>query len=87
MRREHGHHVFYVSVSYGSASPVVGLDCFLHFLLVIGFSTDWLCKRVEGFRPERLSRWLENGDYFEHVLATNGLVRIDLSPYADVPAD
>lgn len=49
-------------------------------------ATDWLCSRVEGFRPERLSRWTEDGDEFQHVVATNGLVRIDLAPYADGPA-
>lgn len=46
-------------------------------------ATDWFCKRVKGFYPERLPRYTKEGDYFEHVIATNGFIRIDLSPYAD----
>jgi hypothetical protein len=48
-------------------------------------ATDWFCKRVEGFKPERLSRYTKDGQYFEHVVATNGIIRIDLSPYNDSP--
>lgn len=48
-------------------------------------ATDWFCRRVDGFLPERLSRYTESGDYFEHVVASSGRVRIDLAPYADAP--
>lgn len=47
-------------------------------------ATAWFCRRVPGFRPERLVRYTSDGEPFEHVVATNGVVRIDLAPYADV---
>jgi hypothetical protein len=50
-------------------------------------ATDWFCSKVPGFYPERLTRYTESGDLFGHVVATDGLVRIDLSPYADRPRD
>lgn len=48
-------------------------------------ATRWLCARVKGFHPERLDRYTQGGDFFQHVVATNGRIRIDLSPYADAP--
>jgi len=48
-------------------------------------ATNWFVKRVPGFRPERLTRYTENGEVFEHVLATDGRIRIDLAPYSDCP--
>lgn len=50
-------------------------------------TTAWFCKRVSGFKPERLTRYTQKGEVFEHVVATNGIVRIDLSPYNDKPRD
>lgn len=50
-------------------------------------ATNWLCKRVSGFRPERLGRYTAEGDYFEHVVATDGRIRVDLAPGADRPRD
>ena len=50
-------------------------------------ATEWFCKRVPGFRPEWLDRYTKEGDYFGHTVATNGLIRIDLAPYADAPDD
>lgn len=50
-------------------------------------ASDWFCARVEGFWPENLDRYTASGDYFGHVVATNGTIRIDLSPYADRPRD
>ncbi len=50
-------------------------------------ATDWFCKRVEGFQPTRLDRYTQEGDYFGHVVATDGAVIIDLAPYADRPAE
>lgn len=47
-------------------------------------ATGWFIKRVPGFRAERLTRYTERGEVFEHVVATNGIVRIDLAPYADM---
>ena len=50
-------------------------------------ATDWFCKRVKGFYPEHLIRYTEDGWLFGHTVATNGRVRIDLSPYADRPRE
>jgi len=50
-------------------------------------ATNWLCKRVHGYYPERLTRYTRDGQLFQHVVATNGVIRIDLSPYADRPKD
>jgi hypothetical protein len=49
-------------------------------------ATEWLCKRL-GFpwKPERLTRWTSEGEIFQHTVATDGLIRIDLSPYNDRP--
>lgn len=46
-------------------------------------ATDWFCKRVKEFYPERLDRYTEKGELYQHVVATNGIIRIDLAPYAD----
>lgn len=48
-------------------------------------AANFVCQRVPGFRPERLTRYTKKGDVFEHVVATNGSIRIDLAPYADRP--
>ena len=50
-------------------------------------ATDWFCARVPGFTPLRITRYTKEGDTFQHVVATDGLVVIDISPYADKPAD
>jgi len=50
-------------------------------------ATKFFCSRVEGFRPLRLHRYTEEGDYFGHVVATDGNIIIDLAPYADKPRD
>jgi hypothetical protein len=50
-------------------------------------AADWFCCRVDGFRRERLKRWTSTGELFEHVVATDGKVRVDLSPYADRPSE
>lgn len=47
-------------------------------------ASSWFCKRVSGFQPERLIRYNQKGECFSHVVATNGMIRIDLSPYADI---
>ena len=48
-------------------------------------AADWFCKRVPGFRPERLTRYTKNGELYQHVVITDGIIRIDVSPYADKP--
>lgn len=46
-------------------------------------ATDWWCRRVAGFTPERLTLYTATGDLYQHVVATDGVVRVDLAPYAD----
>jgi len=48
-------------------------------------ATDWFCKRVPSFYPERLTRYTKRGELFQHVIATDGTIRIDLAPYQDRP--
>lgn len=48
-------------------------------------ASEFLCKRVSGFHPERLSRFTTDGSCYEHVVATNGAIRIDLTPHLDSP--
>lgn len=48
-------------------------------------SANWFIKRVPGFYPIRLSRYTKSGDYFEHVVVTDGIIRIDLASYSDGP--
>jgi hypothetical protein len=49
-------------------------------------ATRWLCNRVHGFEPIRRQYYTADGDVYEHVTATNGLIEIDLAPYANGPA-
>lgn len=49
-------------------------------------ATAWFTKRVPGWRAERLTRYTKDGEVYEHVLATNGKIRIDLAPEADDPS-
>ena len=48
-------------------------------------ATKWLCKRIPGWKPIRLQHYNEDGELYEHVVATNGSVHIDLAPYANRP--
>jgi hypothetical protein len=48
-------------------------------------ATNWLCRRVSIFSPLRLTRYTKDGEPFEHVVASNGRITIDLAPYADRP--
>jgi hypothetical protein len=49
-------------------------------------AANWFCTRVKGFHPERLDRYTKDGEVYQHVVATNGTIRIDFAPYADVPS-
>ena len=49
-------------------------------------ATNWFCSKVPSFYPERLTRYTSKGEVFQHVVATDGKVRIDLAPYADKPS-
>jgi len=49
----------------------------------------WFCKRVKGFVPIRKRFYYQNGNdknglFWEHIIAYNGLIEIDISPYARV---
>ena len=46
-------------------------------------ASNWLCKRLKGYYPLRLTRTLENGDIYQHVISTNGIKIIDLAKYTD----
>ncbi len=50
-------------------------------------ATDWFCRRVPTFRPIRLTRYTTEGEIFQHVVATDGTIHIDISPYNDRPRD
>ena len=50
-------------------------------------ATNWFCKRVQSFKPKRLTRYTKEGNLFEHVVCFNGLIIIDIAPYADKPKD
>lgn len=46
-------------------------------------ATNWFCARVSRFWPLCLHCYTENGELYQHVVATNGKIIIDLAPYTD----
>ena len=51
-------------------------------------ATKWFCQRVKGFHPIRKRYYYPNGSdkngrYWEHVVASNGVIEIDIAPYAN----
>ena len=54
-------------------------------------ATDWFCKRVDGFYPLRKTYVSKVGAYkgeiYDHVVATNGEIEIDVAPYANKPRE
>lgn len=48
-------------------------------------ATEWLCKRLPTFKALRLHRYTKNGEYYSHVVGYNGVIIVDLAPYADKP--
>ncbi len=48
-------------------------------------ATKWFCRRVEGFLPVEITRYCEDGESYVHVIASNGKIRIDLTPENDGP--
>ena len=50
-------------------------------------ATRWLTSRVSGWRAERLTFFTANGERYDHVVASNGSVRVDLAPYACRPSE
>ncbi len=48
-------------------------------------ATNWFCNRVPEFYPLHCERWTEEGDYFGHVVATDGSIVVDLTPHLDSP--
>jgi hypothetical protein len=47
-------------------------------------ATNWFCKRVAGFKPKRIEHHTVAASW-DHVVATNGEIDIDLAPYANKP--
>jgi hypothetical protein len=55
-------------------------------------AAEWFCKRVDGFKPLRTRKYMQNGNdqngmFWDHVVCTNGKITIDISPYADYPRE
>ena len=50
-------------------------------------ASNWFCKRVPGFYPIRFKYLMLDGRYMEHVIASDGVISIDLAPYANIPED
>lgn len=48
-------------------------------------ATKWFCRRQKSFYPLRLTRYTKKGEIFQHVVATNGKIIIDLAPNCDIP--
>jgi len=48
-------------------------------------AADFIVNRVPDFRKEHLDRHTATGDYYGHTVVTDGLIRVDVSPYADKP--
>jgi hypothetical protein len=50
----------------------------------------WFCKTHKNFKPIRKRFYMEggtnkNGKFWEHVVVTDGIIEIDISPYANKP--
>lgn len=48
-------------------------------------ATNWFCARVQGFKPKRWTYYTADGEPYQHVVATNGIVDIDIAPYNNHP--
>jgi hypothetical protein len=46
-------------------------------------AADFFCSRVSTFFPLRLTRFNSNGELYQHVVATDGNIIIDIAPYTD----
>lgn len=46
-------------------------------------ASKWFCKRVRGFYSKRLKLFNSKGEYYEHVVVSNGIIEIDICPYAN----
>lgn len=43
-------------------------------------ATDWFCKRTWNFKPLQKSLYTKEGTVFTHIVATDGIIEIDLVP-------
>lgn len=55
-------------------------------------AAEWFCERMNGFYPIRKRFYLEggteeNGNFWEHVVITNGIIEIDVTPYNNKPKE
>jgi len=46
-------------------------------------ASEWWIKRLPGFRVVRKRFYYPNGEFWEHVVITDGVIEIDPSPYAN----
>lgn len=49
-------------------------------------AANWFTTRVKGFKTVHLDRYTQYGEYYRHTVVTNGVIIIDLTPYADRPS-
>jgi hypothetical protein len=50
-------------------------------------ATNWFIKYRPDFQQKRINQYTSTGDFYSHVVATNGLIDIDLAPYANKPKE
>lgn len=50
-------------------------------------ATDWFCKRVNGFYPIRKTYYTMAGEVYQHVVATNGVIELDIAPVNNRPKE
>lgn len=48
-------------------------------------ATNWFCGRVPGFFPLRKTYYTSTGEVYQHVVAFNGVVEIDIAPENNRP--
>lgn len=51
-------------------------------------ATQWAIRKLKKykFKALRLNRYTSDGEVYQHVVAFNGKVIIDLAPYSDAPS-
>lgn len=52
-------------------------------------ATSWAIRKLKKykFKALRLTRYTPKGEVYQHVVAFNGKIIIDLAPYADAPSN
>ena len=47
-------------------------------------ATNFICKRLKNFSPLRKTYYTKNGEIYQHVIATNGIIEIDFCPESNI---